>query len=336
VLRSFVILFTLPAAFVPGHAASSTIYMPLPYTIIAPVSTSSFATGPVIATNQCCSAALSADGRTFFIAGDAIAAVDRVSGKTLHTYTTQNPIWGPLAIAPDQSKIYVDTCSSSDGGTCQGGNVEVLDVASGENLAVISMGQDQVYEIQAAPDGKTVYAVHFYNLYDCCGDGVNRPGVSARNSITPPSNALTAINVASLQIGASFLTSAPLMGPPISAMVISPNSLTAFVLEYAYPNQTLYQVDLASMTATATLVPPPGVYQEAGGSLAISKNGAILAVLFPNSELVFFDTADGSVSSSVQNVPGGIIGFSPDASLLYLQNYQDIDIMQRILSRVPS
>lgn len=327
-LRSFGILFPLLAAIVPGHAASSTVYMPFPPAIIVPVSTSSFAAGPMIATNQCCSAVLSADGQTFYTAGGAIAAVDRVSGKTLHTYTTKYPIWGsaPLAIAPDQSKIYVGTCSSSvDGATCQGGNVEVLDVASGNNLAAISMGQDQVYEIQAAPNGKTVYAVHLYNFSS--GDGVNRPGVSADASGGPPSNALTAINVASLKIGASFGTSPQPSGLPIEAMAITPNSLTAFVLGYDYPSQALWQVDLASMTATATLVPPPAIYQEYGGSMAISRNGATLAVLFSDSELVFFDTANASVSSSVQNVPGGIIGFSPDASLLYLQNGQDIDTL---------
>src|ERR1039458_4624952 len=108
---------------------------------------------------------LSADGRTFYsidsnsTAKNQVFAIDVATGKTLRVYQTKNPIWFPypLVVSPNQSQIYVSTCSSSiDGATCEGGNVEVLDVASGLDLAVISMGSDQVFQIAAAPNGAAV------------------------------------------------------------------------------------------------------------------------------------------------------------------------------------
>ena len=134
-------------------------------------------------------------GPTF--ANGQIIAVDCLNGKTLHTYHTKYPIWNPvtLVLAPSQSRIYVDTCSSSaDGSTCQGGNVEVLDVASGQNLAVISAGTDQVFGIAAAPDGTAVYAAHYPNSPDCCFSIC-----CALPAGSVPSSAITAFDATSFQ-----------------------------------------------------------------------------------------------------------------------------------------
>jgi hypothetical protein len=96
-----------------------------------------------------------------------------------------------------------------DGGSsCQGGNVEVLDVASGQNLAVIPMAGDQVTQIVVAPGGETVYVSHFPN-FPCYGCDMRSSAHTQlpTQSDSVPSSALTAIDVATLQVGASYVPS---------------------------------------------------------------------------------------------------------------------------------
>ena len=182
------------------HAANSTIYTSNPGTVLTTLSTKTLKGGGTIPAGIGSTVALlSSDGNTFYMAAPngQIIAVERLTGKTLRTYHTKYPIWNPvsLALAPNQSRIYVDTCSSSaDGSTCQGGNVEVLDVASGQNLAVISVGTDQVFGIAAAPNGKTVYAAHYPNSPDCCFSVC-----CAVPASTIPPSAITAFDATSFQ-----------------------------------------------------------------------------------------------------------------------------------------
>src|ERR1039457_5974186 len=134
-------------------AANSTIYSTFPYSTVVPISAMTFKPVGLIPLRVAANTlVLSADGRTFYsidsnsTAKNQVFALEVAIGKTLRGYQTKNPIWCPypLSVAPNQSQIYVSTCSSSiDGSTCEGGNVEVLDVASGLDLAVISRSEER-------------------------------------------------------------------------------------------------------------------------------------------------------------------------------------------------
>jgi WD40 repeat protein len=267
---------------------------------------------------------LSSDGNTFYVAAPSgptysngqIIAVDRLNGKTLHTYHTKYPIWNPvsLALAPNQSRIYVDTCSSSaDGSTCQGGNVEVLDVASGQNL-VISAGTDQVFGIAAAPNGKTVYAAHYPNSPDCCFSIC----CAVPAGSVPPS-AITAFDATSFQpVGSlAFLTGTP------SSIVITPDSQTGFVAS----GGNVYQIALAQMTLAATIPVGDAAF------MALSGDGTTLAAAevsagYLNSELSFINTATGAMTGPV-TLSGAVSGVSiaPDGSAAYVTAYNPLDVL---------
>ena len=268
---------------------------------------------------------LSSDGNTFYVAAPSgptysngqIIAVDRLNGKTLHTYHTKYPIWNPvsLALAPNQSRIYVDTCSSSaDGSTCQGGNVEVLDVASGQNLAVISAGTDQVFGIAAAPDGTAVYAAHYPNSPDCCFSIC----CAVPAGSVPPS-AITAFDATSFQpVGSlAFPTGTP------SSIVITPDSQTGFVAS----GGNVYQIALAQMTLAATIPVGDAAF------MALSGDGTTLAAAevsagYLNSELSFINTATGAMTGPV-TLSGAVSGVSiaPDGSAAYVTAYNPLDVL---------
>ncbi len=253
-------------------------------------------------------------GPTF--ANGQIIAVDCLNGKTLHTYHTKYPIWNPvtLVLAPSQSRIYVDTCSSSaDGSTCQGGNVEVLDVASGQNL-VISAGTDQVFGIAAAPNGKTVYAAHYPNSPDCCFSIC----CAVPAGSVPPS-AITAFDATSFQpVGSlAFPTGTP------SSIVITPDSQTGFVAS----GGNVYQIALAQMTLAATIPVGDAAF------MALSGDGTTLAAAevsagYLNSELSFINTATGAMTGPV-TLSGAVSGVSiaPDGSAAYVTAYNPLDVL---------
>jgi DNA-binding beta-propeller fold protein YncE len=106
-----------------ARPASATLYIPVPYSTISPVNTSTWQLEDAIPAGGSGTFVLSPDGTTFYAAEFGslygpptlgyILAIDRATGKTLRSYHTQYPIWGGLALLPDQSQIYVDTCSSS-------------------------------------------------------------------------------------------------------------------------------------------------------------------------------------------------------------------------------
>jgi DNA-binding beta-propeller fold protein YncE len=298
----------------PRVAAQSTIYTQAPYSIIQAVSTETFQPeGLIIDGIGAGALALSSDGETFYGVAESgmglpsqVLAIDRASGKTLRTYQTQFPIWGAVAVAPDQSKIYVATCSYSEYGiTCQGGEVEVLDTKTGQSLAIVSMGGDQVFEIVPVPDGSAVCVSH---------GATSSPPSLLSNAV--PSTSTTMIAVPSFQIGASFV--APEGGYP-AALVVAPDSGSAFVLT-AVLSAAVYQISLPKMTLVATIAPPPTIYTEAG-SLAISPNGTLAALLggtyASNSELLFIDVATGQVQYTVAGVVGDVVSISPDGGLAY-------------------
>jgi DNA-binding beta-propeller fold protein YncE len=241
-----------------------------------------------------------------------IIAVERLTGKTLRTYHTKYPIWNPvsLALAPNQSRIYVDTCSSSaDGSTCQGGNVEVLDVVSSQNLAVISVGTDQVFGIAAAPNGKTVYAAHYPNSPDCCFSVC-----CAVPASTIPPSAITAFDATSFQPVGSLTVAS---WTP-SSIAITPDSQTAYVSSGTFGN-TVYQIALAQMSLVATITLPNSTV-----SMALSGNGATLAVsgAYGDGHVSFIDTATGAVSGPVAVGNGGLVSIGPDGKVAYVsQNF---------------
>jgi DNA-binding beta-propeller fold protein YncE len=299
-------------------AANSTIYTPVTFATISDVNRKTLQPTNVVAAGNADAFVLSADESTFYAAQSGtpsyVFAIDRATGTKLHTYPTEYPTWGGLAVSAN--RIYVGTCSySEDGFTCEGDNVEVFDIASGRELAVIPMAGDQITQIVIAPNGATVYVVHFDNApcFDCETRG---------QGSTVPSSALTAIDAVSLQPGASY---APSQYLP-QAVAITPDGRHAFLLAYEYfvGQGALYEIDLPKMTLEAT-IPPTGYCGE--GSVALSDDGATLAVLLNCSQdqLIFIDTATLAISQTVQSVSGGIISFSEGN--VYVLNGEYVDIV---------
>jgi len=287
-------LMVLPQA----HAANATIYSTYPYSTVTSISTQTGKAGGFIPLEVSTGGlTLSADGKTFYsILQNQVVAIDVVTGKTLRTYQTENALWSSLALAPDESKIYVGTCSNVSGNQCKANNVEALDVASGQDLAVIPMGNAGVQQIVAAPNGAAVYAIH--------------------------NNELTAIDVATLQAGASWTPQAP----PRS-LVISPESRYGYLL--ASTDETLvYKVDLARMTGAAVFLPPPTCYSSY--SMALSGNGATLAVTaFCNNQndILFIDTSTGAISQTVENVSGDLISIGSGGHDAYISQGSAIAVV---------
>jgi DNA-binding beta-propeller fold protein YncE len=316
-------------------AANSTIYTPAPNATITTISATTFqAEGHIAAAGNAGTFLLSADGTTFYVLEmgstsslGSVRAIDRATGKNIHTYKTQHPIWGGLAVLPNQSEVYVGTCSQFFYGACIGGNVEVLDAASGLNLAVISMGGDQVFQIAAAANGATVYALH-YNNTPCLVSCEIRPGISANGtpgavpSGTVPSGTLTAIDAASLQVGASFAP--PQYFTPQSFVLASDNQHGyVFTSEQDVATGGIYQVDLTQMTLEATIAGDFGNI----GTIALSANGATLAVLQNGyqDQLIFVDTATASATQVINNIAGSLISVGSDGNAYILSNGEYIE-----------
>lgn len=316
----FLILAGCCLALAPLHlaqAAASIIYAATPSQIIVPTSTSTFQSLGVVQAAGGGGYWLSPDGNTFygFAGGNQIIAFDHATGRTLHTYQTQHPLLGVLAILPNESQIYVSTCEPVTGFPCGNTYVEVLDVASGQELATISMGTDQVWGLAAAPNSATVYVAHAY--YG--GSPGARTG-SRRGEPNIVTGSVTAIDVATLQVGGSFSCPGPDYPDPYS-MVISPDSSTGYLLavaDYSSYNTYVYVVDLTQMAITATLVPPPPPPTSSyGGALVLSGDGSTLAVYLNgaySSELLFFNTATQSVTQTAPGVNGYSFSISPDGS----------------------
>jgi DNA-binding beta-propeller fold protein YncE len=320
--RSFAALcfvLTLPC---PMHAASPTIYAPVPYWTIAPTSTATFESPGLIPTPPGADGFfLSPNGKTmYYVLNGAIVAMDLATGKTLGSYHTKYPILGPMILMPNASQIWVGTCSFYTELGCFGGYVEVLDVASGRRLAALSVDKDQVTNLVAAPNSAAVYVCHNYE---------NTGGSGARPAASLPSFSVTAIDVASLQIGASFT---PPEGGEPGSMAISADSLTGYVLA-SWTGTLLYTLDLSQMTMTGTIDPPAGYGW--GGAMVMSRNGATLAV-WGGPGLVIVDPATNAV---VQTIPLSIVGgdnlaVSPDGTTLYFRSFSYSSIFSSVLNLV--
>ncbi len=152
-------------AFPGAQAAKALAHYPAGSSTITGYSTTTWQPEQTIAARNSSNFVLSADGKTLFAVspGVGVLAIDLASGVTLHSYPTRFPVFGPLAVLPNKSQIYVGTCAYSKFfETCQAGMVEIIDIATGDHLGIRSMGEDEVTQIVAAPGGAIVYITHFY------------------------------------------------------------------------------------------------------------------------------------------------------------------------------
>jgi DNA-binding beta-propeller fold protein YncE len=317
-IRLMVLCLTL-TALQTASAETSRIYGSAPYWVLAPTSTTTFTSPGIIPTQPGAGdMQLSPDGKTlFFIQNGGVVAMDIATNKTLHTYQTMYPIpleFGllPFAVLPNESQIYVATCDYYLDVACIAGYVEVFDVGTEQELAVISMDQDQVYGLAVAPNGATVYAVHSYN--DCCDARLHsytRPRAHA-GPLSVPSNSVTAIDVVSLQPGASFTPPGDIIIP--QSIVVAAGSQTGYVLSanFYFNESGVFAVDLTDMTATAGLVPAASYF---GVAMMMSGNGATLALQL-SGELEFFSATSGTLIETV-STPGGLSALSPDGKTAY-------------------
>lgn len=275
---------------------NSTIYTPSPYSTIAPIAASTYSPGGIIPAGQGArDFVVSADGSTFYVVDQqAITSIDRNSGQVIRRYQTKNrlfPTAVPIAVAPDRSRIYVGTCTWGAAALmCRGGNLEVIDAATGASLAVISMGEDEVVAIAAAPNGQTVYVLHLHGFNCCTGTGS-----------PPPSNSFSAIDAATLQVGASLPATAHYLtiGSTPNLIAVTSDSQTA----YLWGGNDVDKVDLATFGYSSKVTLETTV-----ACLSLSGDGGTLAVLGidePTGELYFIDTATFTPS------PAMTIGFYP-------------------------
>ena len=308
----FTVLGLTAMLFEPAFAATPTVYAEAPYPIFARTSATTFKSSAFIPDLPGVGGVvLAPNGRAFYgVGGPGVVSFDAATGKTLHTYQTEYPIpqsAQAFAVVPNNSQLYVATCAgynSGNGLPCYGGYVEVFDVASEKRLAALSFGTDQVFGVVASPDSTTVYAYHYYNETSCCVEP------------SAPSGSVTAIDVASRRIGASF---APGNDEEPVTMVITPDSQTAYVLcfEQGLGELALYAVSVPAMSETATLNTPT-IFTY--GILMLSEDGSTL-VLQTNSEsggevFLLFSTSTGNL---MQTLPGSgnLAAVSPDAKTLY-------------------
>jgi DNA-binding beta-propeller fold protein YncE len=315
----------------------TTISNPGPYSLIVPISLKTGQPGTPIQAASAGSFVLSADGSTFYAAqpgvyntnNGQVLAIDRLTGKVLHTYTTKYPIFpncpvevdgggascpvaATLAVLPDQSELYVGACSLSNlEEGCLVGQVEILDVATGKSLGVLAMDGNQIGQIVTSPNGATVYVAHWVNaapisgLLDlpCDSCGVSRGSTGA-------SGALTAIDVATRRVSANFNPS----GTGGFAFAVSPSGGLGYLLAtYEMLGQggdgaAMYVIDLADMVASTTT----NDYGTCGfGALALSPNGKLLAAVSQcldhccsTNGLTFVDTTTGKVFRGIANFGG--------------------------------
>jgi sugar lactone lactonase YvrE len=295
-----------------ARPADYTLYSPVTFSTITAFNTSTWQPSKTIPAVNSGNFVLSADGNTFYASVSSenrVVAIDRTSGSVLHVYTLTYPLAAGLAILPNQSQLYVGTCASYLGSVgCVGGEVEVFDVTSEHHLAILSMGSDQITQIVAAPNGAAVYVTHFYAPDQYGGDV--RPAAVTPDQASVPSETLTAIDVATLQVGASagVFQMAPM------SVAISQDSSSAFLLaaQDLIWGPSVYAVDLADMTITATLPIGMCVNLFGGVNIALSPDGSTLATAsncpsgYANA-LEFIDTATLSVTQTVANFAGGVI-----------------------------
>jgi DNA-binding beta-propeller fold protein YncE len=293
----------------PLDAASSTIYAAASSPLIAPVSTATFMPSFEIPTLPGANSfVISPLGDTaYFVVGPTgfvetsyeIAAVSLVTGKILHTYQTQYALQGAIAVLPNESQLYAGTCILEDPFPfCATGFVEIFDIASEQELAVLTMNGDQMNGFAVAPDGANVYVTH-----SPCSDCGDSPSTSI------PSGSVTAIDVATLQAGASYV-------PPAEpeAMVIRGDGETGYV--QAIP--AIYTVSLPEMVQEATIVLPAGFYPL---RTAVSANGATLAVAGTVNhapELLIINPASGAITQTLPGVSASnSLSMTPDGSTAY-------------------
>jgi DNA-binding beta-propeller fold protein YncE len=331
--RSFVALcfgVTLPCLM---HAAASTIYAPVPYWTIAPTSTATFESPGLIPTPPGAdSFVLSPNGKTmYYVLNGAIVAMDLATGKTLGSYSTKFPILGPIILLPNASQLWVGTCAGYDPilGCLGGGYVEALDVASGRKLAALSMGQDNVVGLVAAPNSAAVYASLIYENEGSGGTRQDLPYGQARPTTSVPLFGVTAIDVASLTVGASFI---PPEGGQPGSMAISADSLTGYVLA-SWTGTFLYTLDLSQMTMTGTIDPPAGYGW--GGAMVMSGNGNTLAV-WGGPGIVLIDPATNAVT---QTIPLSVVGaddlsVTADGNTLYFRSFSYSSVFSGVLNLV--
>jgi len=258
--------------------------------------------------------AISADGSTLYAAGlNEVTVVSRATGKVVSTihpaYTFQFIIF---AVSPDNSRVYLGTFDGSE-------NYIEIYTPSGAEVAIIPFGSELVEGIAFAPDAKTAYVSHF----DPSEDTGHRPP----NSI--PSQALTAIDVATSTLGASV----PFAFLP-SGVVISADGSDAYVSIFSYVGDTgLAKVDLNTLKVVRA------ASVDTGGFLALSPNGATIYTCNLDGTVYFIDTQTLKTTSTVvlSSSSTALIP-SPNGQTLYAigSNVDTIDVATLTVNSLPS
>jgi hypothetical protein len=213
----------------------------------------------------------SSDGNTIYSAGGNMAtAVDRKTGTLLHTYTLANQaLWA--AVTPDQSRLFVATCSIDFG--CDGNYLEIFDVASAQSLQVIAFDSDLITDVKVSPGGKVFYVTHHF--YDGCGS------CFAPKAVTIQSNAVTAFSVSTFEPISNFLPPNNFNYPPLN-LAITRDGGTGYIAA----GSELYKVHLPSFSVVTKLALPISPFAV---ELSTTGKQLLLGQIYP-AQVYFFDT----------------------------------------------
>jgi len=233
-----------------------------------------------------------------------VIAVNLSTGSTVHTYATQFYPYGGMFVLPDESQLYVGTCAlATYGGSsvdaCGSGYVEVFDIASEQELAVISLNGDIASSLIGTSNA--VYVVH-----NAPPPIIIPPDVSAQNA-SIPENSVTAVSTATFQAVGSYQPASSALG----SMVIAGNT------GYLVDGGLLLVIDLQQMTLQGTVPLPSGFKPQ---SIAVSASGATLAIAGSSSagnQLLLFNNAIQAITLTASASAANSLSMSPNGGTIY-------------------
>ena len=230
-------------------------------------------------------AAVSADGRRVYIAGNvgnAVSVVDTAMNRVIATTRLSAPPQY-VAIAPNGQRAYVTTYDDADG---TGSAVQVMNTATNTVVATIPVGRNP-YAAAVTPDGQRLY-VPDHGSQDL--DVINTRTNSVTTIIVVPPNphwvAFTPdgrrayvadheSNLVSVVDTASDTVIAKIpVGRSPHSIAVSPNGREAFVTDYDAKSVSVIDTSSGTVTATIAVGANPQCVAPDGRHAYVTNNGS--------------------------------------------------------------
>ncbi|MEO8602952.1 MAG: hypothetical protein ABI629_10275 [bacterium] len=270
--------------------------------------------------------AVSPNSQRVYAAGDATLSVISTTTNAVLATLTVNPQSAGIAMAPDGSRVYVDSLFSID--------LKVLDTATNALLPDVTMFLQRLRggfgRLVVAPDGQTIYVANKANqafgVLDLSGGGskILNPTVwPVDMAITP--DGTTVVSVGCKQIctpgfiqlydtASQRFTQEIAVGGNPYRVVLSPDGSQAYVANLTGPSVSI--VDLAARQVIKTVRVP---VQPTG--LAIAPGGATLYVASQTEgRLSVVDIASGMVTAQLSVPMARDVVATPDGQRVYVSS----------------